>query len=92
MVCLSLKIRGKLLNIKYRTKKFVFLVIDPFHRLGSGSEKIDISNETKKIDTVVSDIKRLAEDLEIHILALGDTVKNHKDNITGEGAGRASLI
>lgn len=86
------EIRGKVLSIKKQRAQDLVLIIDPFQRLGTGNEKIDCNNETIKVGRVISDIKQMAEDLEIPILALSDTVKNHKDNTTGEGASRSSYM
>lgn len=87
------EIRGIILSImRQHRDKDVLLIIDPFQRLGTGNEKIDSTNETIKVNNLVSQIKEMAEDLNIPILALSDTVKSHKDNKSGEGAVRGSYM
>ena len=85
-------IKGIVLSVmQQRKNRNVLLIIDPFQRLGSGNEKID-SNETAKVGMLCSQMKEMATNLEIPILALSDTVKNYKDNKSGEGAGRGSYV
>lgn len=85
------EIRGKALSVMQRTKQDIVLIIDPFQRLGTGDERID-GNPTVKAGYLIAEIKQMAEDLEIPILVLSDTVKGHKDNATGEGAARDSYM
>ncbi|GEM_PF-6327429 len=86
------EIRGKVLSVKRSNKKDILLIIDPFQRLGTGNDSLDWGNETVKVGQVIAGIKEMAEDLSIPILALSDTVKNHHDNQTGEGASRSSYM
>lgn len=87
------EIRRKVLSVmRQRKGSDILLIIDPFQRLGSGNEKVDSSNETIKVSTLSSQIKEMAENLNIPILALSDTVKAHKDNASGEGSIRGSYM
>ena len=86
------EIRGLVLSIMHRVQREVFLIIDPYQRLSTGNEKIDFNNETLKTGILITDIKDMADRLSIPILALSDTVKQHKDNISGEGAARGSYM
>lgn len=87
------EIRGMALSVmKQRKAETILVVIDPFQRLSCGNERADYSNETIKIGILCSQIKEMAESLNIPILALCDTVKNHKDNASGEGAIRGSYM
>jgi archaellum biogenesis ATPase FlaH len=64
------EIRAMVLSVmRQRQTSNVLLIIDPFQRLGTGNEKIDYTNETIKIGTLCSQIKEMAESLNIPILA-----------------------
>lgn len=86
------EIRAKVLSIMRRTPKNIFLIIDPFQRLDTGNEKIDLNNETIKTGKIISDIKKMATELNIPIMAISDTTKGHKENTSGDGAGRNSYM
>ncbi len=87
------KVRNMVLSImRQRKTNKVLLVVDPFQRLSSGDVKLDNNNETVKIGVLCSQLKDLSESLNIHILALSDTIKNHEANKDGEGAGRGSYM
>lgn len=86
------EIRAKVLSAMQRTNKGIFLIIDPFQRLDTGNEKIDVNNETIKTGKVISDIKKMSIELNIPILAISDTTKGHKENTSGDGAGRNSYM
>jgi hypothetical protein len=87
------EIRAIVLSVmRQRKGKDILLIIDPFQRLGSGNEKMDNTNETAKTGLLCSQIKEMAESSNIPILALSDTVKNHKDNASGEGSIRGTYM
>jgi phage/plasmid primase-like uncharacterized protein/replicative DNA helicase len=87
------EIKGKILNIKrQRSNKAILLIIDPFQRLGTGQDNLDYGNETAKVGQLISDIKQMAEDLDIPILAISDTIKGHNSSSDGEGKARGSYM
>jgi replicative DNA helicase len=58
------------------------LCIDPFQRLSSGNNEID-GSQFYKIDVVASQIKQLARDLRIPVVAISDTTKDAANKAEG---------
>ena len=86
------EVRGMVLRVMNDIGWDVVLFIDPFQRLGTGNEKIDLTNETLKVNNLCSGLKRLANDLKIPIIVISDTTKEHESNLSGEGSARGSYM